>query len=377
MTEHSSSNNHIIRRKIKIDAGILPRNMSDSSFLKKEEIILKSLHNHNIFHERQRVIIVGGMPDGEKIAQKLLLDPERYDIIGIFDDRVNRLQSVDHTVPILGNIDDMIAFCRRELPDTIIIAIFDAGKNRLRTLIRRIIVLPVNIYLAMDIIPHADSNRGRPEITLLPLSKVPLSGIKYIEKFLEDKILSIFFIILFSPIMLIISILIKLDSKGPIIFTQDRYGFNNKTIKVFKFRTMYVNLEDQSGAQRTVKNDPRITRIGHYLRNWSLDELPQFFNVFGGSMSVVGPRAHAVAMRVNNEMYEKLIDCYSARHKVKPGITGLAQVMGLRGEVSNKEMAQKRIDYDLYYIKNWSLFMDFKIILKSVYICLFKRDNAF
>ena len=110
MTEHSSPNGHIIRRKIKIDAGILPHNMSDSSFLKKEEIFLKSLHHHKIFHERQRVIIVGGMPDGEKIAQKLALDPERYDIIGIFDDRVNRLQSVDHTVPILGDIDDMIAF---------------------------------------------------------------------------------------------------------------------------------------------------------------------------------------------------------------------------------------------------------------------------
>ena len=197
------------------------------------------------------------------------------------------------------------------------------------------------------------------------------------SKYLEDKILSLFFITILSPIMIFISIITKLDSRGPIFFKQDRYGFNNKTIKILKFRTMYIDKEDVSGAQRTIQNDPRVTRVGRYLRNWSLDELPQFFNVLGGSMSIVGPRAHAVAMRVNNEMYEKIIDCYSARHKVKPGITGLSQVMGYRGEVSNKKLAQKRIDYDLFYINNWSLYLDLKIILKSIYVCLFRRNDTF
>ena len=140
---------------------------------------------------------------------------------------------------------------------------------------------------------------------------------------------------------------------------------------------MYIAQADPTGAQRTVRNDPRVTRVGKYLRNFSLDELPQFFNVLFGSMSIVGPRAHATAMQVNNKPYEEVIDCYSARHMVKPGITGLAQVMGYRGEVKNRYMAQKRLDYDLYYIKNWSLWLDMKIIFKSIHIILFKRDNAF
>ncbi|MFT8700995.1 MAG: exopolysaccharide biosynthesis polyprenyl glycosylphosphotransferase [Acetobacter orientalis] len=370
------------RRNIKIDAGLLPHNMNDPNLLQQEELRLSNLHEHRFFQEKQRVIIIGGFPDGEKIAEKLALEPDLYDVIGIFDDRINRLQNIHHAVPILGNINDMIAFCRHELPDMIIIAIFDASRERLRTIIRKTIVLPANIYLAMDVKPIIKNytkilSEEETDITLLSLSKTPLHGIKYFQKYLEDKILSLFFITILSPIMIFISIIIKLDSRGPIFFKQDRYGFNNKTIKILKFRTMYIDQEDPSGAQRTIQNDPRVTRVGRYLRNWSLDELPQFFNVLGGSMSIVGPRAHAVAMRVNNEMYEKIIDCYSARHKVKPGITGLSQVMGYRGEVSNKKLAQKRIDYDLFYIKNWSLYLDLKIILKSIYVCLFRRNDTF
>jgi len=370
------------RRNIKIDAGLLPHNMNDPNLLQQEELRLSNLHEHRFFQEKQRVIIIGGFPDGEKIAEKLALEPDLYDVIGIFDDRINRLQNIHHAVPILGNINDMIAFCRHELPDMIIIAIFDASRERLRTIIRKTIVLPANIYLAMDVKPIIKNytkilSEEETDITLLSLSKIPLHGIQYFQKYLEDKILSLFFITILSPIMIFISIIIKLDSRGPIFFKQDRYGFNNKTIKILKFRTMYIDQEDPSGAQRTIQNDPRVTRVGRYLRNWSLDELPQFFNVLGGSMSIVGPRAHAVAMRVNNEMYEKIIDCYSARHKVKPGITGLSQVMGYRGEVSNKKLAQKRIDYDLFYIKNWSLYLDLKIILKSIYVCLFRRNDTF
>ncbi|WP_281641292.1 exopolysaccharide biosynthesis polyprenyl glycosylphosphotransferase [Acetobacter orientalis] len=370
------------RRNIKIDAGLLPHNMNDPNLLQQEELRLSNLHEHRFFQEKQRVIIIGGFPDGEKIAEKLALEPDLYDVIGIFDDRINRLQNIHHAVPILGNINDMIAFCRHELPDMIIIAIFDASRERLRTIIRKTIVLPANIYLAMDVKSIIKNytqilSEEETDITLLSLSKIPPHGIKYFQKYLEDKILSLFFITILSPIMIFISIIIKLDSRGPIFFKQDRYGFNNKTIKILKFRTMYIDKEDVSGAQRTIQNDPRVTRVGRYLRNWSLDELPQFFNVLGGSMSIVGPRAHAVAMRVNNEMYEKIIDCYSARHKVKPGITGLSQVMGYRGEVSNKKLAQKRIDYDLFYINNWSLYLDLKIILKSIYVCLFRRNDTF
>ncbi|MCE2576850.1 sugar transferase [Komagataeibacter sp. FNDCR2] len=366
----------------KMDANLPP--MSEippfPSHFQGKKVFLKDLFKTGLPYMRQRVLVLGGGLEGERIVTKLLEEPDHCEVIGIFDDRTKRLRHFHHSVPVLGNIDDMVAFCRRDLPDIIIISTVDAGRERLRALIRKIIVLPVNIYLAMDN-QRIDGPDGieqqYPDIILFPVSKVPLAGSHLAVKWLEDKILALVFIIILSPIMAIIALLIKIDSHGTVLFIQDRYGFNNKIIKVFKFRTMHINQADPTGAQRTVRNDPRVTRIGRYLRNFSLDELPQFFNVLLGSMSIVGPRAHATAMQVNNEPYEKVIDCYSARHMVKPGITGLAQVMGCRGEIKTKYMAQKRLDYDLYYIKNWSLWMDLKIIFKSIHIIIFKRENTF
>lgn len=175
------------RRNIKIDAGLLPHNMNDPNLLQQEELRLSNLHEHRFFQEKQRVIIIGGFPDGEKIAEKLALEPGLYDVIGIFDDRINRLQNIHHAVPILGNINDMIAFCRHELPDMIIIAIFDASRERLRTIIRKTIVLPANIYLAMDVKSIIKNytkilSEEETDITLLSLRKTPLHGIKYFQK---------------------------------------------------------------------------------------------------------------------------------------------------------------------------------------------------
>ncbi|WP_084296369.1 sugar transferase [Komagataeibacter kakiaceti] len=369
-----------IWQKMDANPPFMPENMPFPSHFQGKKVLLKDLFRTGLPYMRQRVLVLGGGLEGERIVTKLLEEPDHCEVIGIFDDRTTRLQDFHHSVPILGNIDDMVAFCRKDLPDIIIISTADAGRERLRELIRKIIVLPVNIYLAMDhqkmdglenVDPHD------PDIILFPISKVPLAGSHLVMKWLEDKILALFFIIILSPLMVVIAALIKIDSRGDVLFIQDRYGFNNKIIKVFKFRTMHIAQADPTGARRTVRNDPRVTRIGRYLRNFSLDELPQFFNVLLGSMSIVGPRAHATAMQVNNEPYEKVIDCYSARHMVKPGITGLAQVMGCRGEIKTKYMAQKRLDYDLYYIKHWSLWMDLKIIIKSIHIILFKRENTF
>lgn len=346
----------------------------------ERKVFLKDLFRTGLPYMRQRVLVLGGGENGEKIVTRLLEEPDHCEVIGIFDDRKKRLRDFRHSVPVLGNIDDMVAFCRKDLPDIIIISMIDIRRERLRAILRKIIVLPVNIYLARDSDEEGQSDnmdQADPDIVLFPISKVPLEGGQLAIKWLEDKILAFIFIMMLSPIMLAIALLIKIDSKGSVLFIQNRYGFNNKVIKVFKFRTMYIAQADPTGAQRTVRNDPRVTRVGKYLRNFSLDELPQLFNVLFGSMSIVGPRAHATAMQVNNKPYEEVIDCYSARHMVKPGITGLAQVMGYRGEVKNRYMAQKRLDYDLYYIKNWSLWLDMKIIFKSIHIILFKRDNAF
>ena len=176
--------------------------------------------------------------------------------------------------------------------------------------------------------------------------------------------------------MTIVALLIKLDSPGPVLFAQERFGLDNGVIRVFKFRTMYADRGDQSGAQRTVQDDPRVTRIGRILRLLSLDELPQLVNVLRGDMSLVGPRPHAIAMKAGGRLYCDAVERYLHRHRVKPGITGWAQVNGLRGEIDTVEKAQNRVAHDLYYIEHWSPWLDLKILLKTVGI-LTTCDNAY
>ncbi|MFT8778416.1 MAG: sugar transferase, partial [Gluconacetobacter liquefaciens] len=167
------------------------------------------------------------------------------------------------------------------------------------------------------------------------------------------------------------------DSKGPIFFEQMRYGFNSNPIPVLKFRTMYTDLSDPTGVQKTVRDDPRVTRVGRYLRRYSLDELPQLWNVLAGQMSIVGPRAHVASMRVGEGIYEDVVKNYLIRHKLNPGITGLAQVKGCRGEVKTLRDARRRLSYDIFYINHWSLFLDMKIIMETIYIVLFKNDDTY
>ena len=191
-------------------------------------------------------------------------------------------------------------------------------------------------------------------------------------KWLSDKILATLVLILISPILLLIALAIKIDSPGPVIFKQRRYGLNGEEILVYKFRSMTV-CEDGGTIQQARKNDSRITRLGAFLRKTSLDELPQFINVLQGRMSIVGPRPHAVS---HNETYRKLIKGYMVRHKVKPGITGWAQVNGYRGETETVDKMQKRIEYDLEYLRTWSLGLDLWIIVKTVAV-VFSDRNAY
>jgi exopolysaccharide biosynthesis polyprenyl glycosylphosphotransferase len=178
-----------------------------------------------------------------------------------------------------------------------------------------------------------------------------------------------------SPVLACAALAIKLDSRGPVLFRQPRYGFNNQLINVYKFRSMYADKSDHAGSQLTQKNDPRITRIGRFLRRSSLDELPQFFNVLKGEMSIVGPRPHAVQAKAGSKLYEDVVSEYAARHRVKPGITGWAQVNGWRGETNTDEQILQRVDHDLHYINNWSLPLDVWIILLTITTVL-KGDKA-
>ncbi len=200
-------------------------------------------------------------------------------------------------------------------------------------------------------------------VPVVPLFDTPLNGINMVFKRLEDIIVASIILIFISPVLFVIAMAVKLTSPGPVIFRQVRYGMDGKPIKVWKFRSMTVMENDEKVIQAT-KNDVRITKVGKFLRSTSLDELPQFFNVLSGQMSVVGPRPHAVA---HNEQYRSLIKGYMLRHKVKPGITGLAQINGWRGETDTLEKMEKRIEYDLLYIRGWSIWLDIKIIFMTFF----------
>jgi len=207
---------------------------------------------------------------------------------------------------------------------------------------------------------------------VVAICESPFTGVDSVVKNVSDFVIAMSILLLLSPLMIVIALAIKFTSPGPAIFKQRRYGLNGEEIIVYKFRTMKVS-EDGSKIVQAQINDPRITRIGGFLRRTSLDELPQFFNVLQGRMSIVGPRPHAVA---HNELYRKLIKGYMLRHKVKPGITGWAQVNGLRGETKELEKMQARIELDLNYLQNWSIWFDLWIIMRTVWVVL-RRDNAY
>jgi exopolysaccharide biosynthesis polyprenyl glycosylphosphotransferase len=205
----------------------------------------------------------------------------------------------------------------------------------------------------------------------------PITDWDVVMKWLFDKFVGSIALILLSPIMLLTALAIKLDSKGPVFFKQKRYGFNNELIEVYKFRSMRTDMADATASVLATKNDPRVTRVGRIIRKTSLDELPQLFNVvFKGNLSLVGPRPHAVHAKAENRRYDEAVDGYFARHRVKPGITGWAQINGWRGETDTHEKIQKRVEHDLYYIENWSVLFDLFILAKTP-IALAKTENAY
>ena len=225
----------------------------------------------------------------------------------------------------------------------------------------------VNIF---DLMQSRFDNVGG--VPVVAICESPYSAVDTVVKNISDFVLAALLLIILLPLMLGIALAVKLTSPGAVIFKQRRYGLNGEEINVYKFRSMTVS-DDGGKIDQAQKNDPRITKIGAFLRRTSLDELPQFINVLQGRMSIVGPRPHAVA---HNELYRSLIKGYMLRHKIKPGITGWAQVNGLRGETEVLEKMQARIEYDLYYMRNWSIWLDLWIIMLTAWVVL-RRDNAY
>jgi exopolysaccharide biosynthesis polyprenyl glycosylphosphotransferase len=203
-------------------------------------------------------------------------------------------------------------------------------------------------------------------VPLLDIFDRPIADWDVVIKWLFDKVIGLIALLCAAPLMLLIAVAIKLDSKGPILFKQQRYGFNNKSVTIYKFRSLYVEDTDEFANKQVTKDDRRVTRVGRFIRRTSLDELPQLFNVvFTSELSLVGPRPHAIYTRAENQLYDEIVDGYFARHRVKPGITGWAQINGWRGETDNREKILRRVEHDLYYIENWSLLFDLSILLRT------------
>lgn len=315
------------------------------------------------------IAIVGLGPIGQRLISNLADDPEQdFRIVGAFDDRLSRSPDYCWDVPMLGNVDALITYLRQNSLDMVIVALPLSAEQRLCDILQKLKSVPVDVRLCPDAVAFRLGNVKTSTIGDIPLLNVadrPFSGWRGSVKTFEDRLLASLILMLIAPLMLLIALAIKLDSPGPVLFRQKRYGFNNQLIEVFKFRTMYNDQRDADAEQLTRRNDPRVTRVGTFLRRTSLDELPQFLNVLRGEMSIVGPRPHACKAKAGGMLYQQAVDHYEARHRVKPGITGWAQINGWRGETETVEQIRKRVEHDLAYIENWSVGFDLKIILRT------------
>ncbi|WP_159870271.1 MULTISPECIES: undecaprenyl-phosphate glucose phosphotransferase [unclassified Raoultella] len=315
-------------------------------------------------YNTRRVAVVGSTPAGISLLRGFLDEPWLGFVVkGIYDD--NPLADYGD-VPFGGSLSTLIQEARDGNIDRIYIALSMKDELLIKSLVAKLTDTTCSVLLIPDIFTFNILQSRTEEINgvpVVPLFDTPLNGINMLFKRLEDIIVSSVILILISPVLFVISCAVKFSSPGPIIFRQIRYGMDGKPIKVWKFRSMTVMENDDKIIQAT-KNDIRVTKVGRFLRSTSLDELPQFINVLLGQMSVVGPRPHAVS---HNEQYRSLIQGYMLRHKVKPGITGLAQINGWRGETDTLEKMEKRIEYDLLYIRGWSIWLDLKIIFLTVF----------
>ncbi len=267
---------------------------------------------------------------------------------------------------IIGPLDQMLSIIERHDVRTVYFAIPLGESDLIENLYFQLLDRHVSVHWVPDIFSLLLVNHSVREIAGLPvltLSETPLTGTRLLLKALEDRILGLLILVIISPVLLIIAAAIKLDSQGPVFFRQARMGWSGRVFHIWKFRSMYVHQPEAGVIRQATRNDPRVTRVGAFLRKTSLDELPQVFNVLMGEMSLVGPRPHAVQ---HDELYSKGINAYFARHNIKPGITGLAQVRGLRGETTDIERMQARIEADIEYINNWSLWLDFSILLRTL-----------
>jgi putative colanic acid biosynthesis UDP-glucose lipid carrier transferase len=324
----------------------------------------------------RRVVLAGMNEQGVDLARRLSADVYlNARVMGFFDDRERDRLEYREEYALLGRISDLPEYARTHPVDSIYLSLPMASQSRIVALLEGLRDTTASIYFVPDTFV-TDLIQGRMDVVggvpVVAVCETPFTGFDGVVKRCSDVVLSLLILALIAPLLIAIALGVKLTSPGPAIFRQRRYGLDGREIVVYKFRTMTV-LEDGAVIEQAQKDDPRLTPFGRLLRRLSLDELPQFLNVLQGRMSIVGPRPHAVA---HNEMYRKLIRGYMLRHKVRPGITGWAQVNGCRGETQALEKMKARIEYDLEYLRNWSLRLDLFIIAKTVWV-VFRSEQAY
>jgi putative colanic acid biosynthesis UDP-glucose lipid carrier transferase len=325
----------------------------------------------------RQIVLVGAGDLGREVARRITSTHwSGFDVKGFFfdDSHVIRQGTLDG-VPVLGGLGELPLYLKRHPVAQVWLTLPLKQEDQIREVLQSLQEATVDIRVVLDPFGLRLMNHSLIDIAGLPvvnLSVSPMDGINRVAKALEDRVLAFIILMLVSPLLLLIAIGIKLDSPGPVLFRQKRHGWGCQPMEIWKFRTMYIH-DEPARFQQATRQDPRVTRIGNLLRRTSLDELPQFINVLQGHMSIVGPRPHPIVM---NSMYENQVNGYMRRHKVKPGITGWAQVNGYRGETDTLEKIEMRVQYDLYYIENWSLWFDFKIMIWTL-TKGFANENAY
>ena len=330
--------------------------------------------------ERRAVIVGGGRAAEELIAAMEAQPSNDVRICGIFDDRsAERSPPVVAGYPKLGTVAELVEFGRLARIDMLIVSLPITAEKRVLQLLRKLWVLPVDIRLSarsakLRFRPRSYSYEGA--VPFLDVFDKPIADWDSVTKRAFDIVLSLLGLVALAPVFAITALAVKLDSRGPVLFRQKRYGFNNEVIDIIKFRSMKTDECDADAQKVVTRGDPRVTRVGRFIRKASIDELPQLVNVLRGELSLVGPRPHALNAHTHNQLWDEVIDGYFGRHKVKPGVTGWAQINGWRGEVDTDEKIRRRIEHDLYYIENWSLWFDLWIVLLTP-IRLLDTENAY
>ena len=339
-------------------------------------LVIRSLTRSGLL--TRRVAIFGASEQAQRFLSKFGNGAKGLSqIVGVFDDHLNRIGSEVGSVRVRGNFTDLVTLIRRGDVDDIVVAMPWDEEEYIADVVSHLQELPVNVYLAFDLVAYRYRFRRSPShfagLDLVEVVDAPLSGWKFILKVAEDRLLAFLFLLLLAPVFLIVYLAVWLELPGPVLFKQTRYGFNNKQFVIYKFRSMRHEDETAAHTVQATRDDARVTRVGRFIRRTSLDELPQLLNVLNGTMSLVGPRPHAVD---HNEEYSKHIRGYFARHNMKPGITGLAQVNGLRGETETIQKMKERVRHDIHYTEHWSLWLDLRILLKTAYI-IWTGKNAY